>query len=279
MMIIILHDNNNCSYHRFPYSDYSRAHTVSRRKPGVVIKLNRRITSDKTAMLTNLVVRISAILNYKMSLELDQKTNKDTFRKFRQYVAHVFVIHSIQQAINVEEIFDEINAKWCWDLDGDPYDMLLTIMKGLEDLELMAELVVFIEESQAEHYRQYIVATKVADHIVTLDARKLEDGTDYKPNFDELSIKLDDLNVDECSMVYLTDLWKAIRLCFRPLILFSVLADIQKGCLSVMWLVPSYVFFSLMMLPQSSTKTFSTFHIMSMTINGSCYYEVSGVVS
>ena len=230
-------------------------------------------------MFNDLVVRISTILSQRMSIEIDEQTGQKTFQRFRQYVAGVCTNRRIQSMKSIEEIFDEITDKWCWDLTGDPYDLLLAVVNGVGNSKLIAELTTSIEECQSEHYSRYLVATKVADHIATLGSRKLADGTDYEPDFDELTFKLDDVNVNECSLAYLTDLWKAVKRCVHLPDLFSVLADIEEGCLSVTWLVPTYAVPALTRLPQSSPELFTKFSVLRMNINGVCFFDVSHVLN
>ena len=247
-------------------------------KRRAVLKITQKITTEMKAMFNDLIVRISTILSQRMSIEIDEKNSQKTFQRFRQYVAGVCTNRRIQRMRSVEEIFDEINDKWCWDFEGDPYDLLLSVVKGVGNSELVPGLIADIEEIQAKHYSRYLVATKVADHIATLGARKLAGATEYKPDFEELSFKLEDVNVNECSLAYLTDLWKAVKRCVRLPDLFSVLADIEEGCVSVTWLVPTYAVPVLTRLPQFSPELFSKFSILMMNINGVCFFDVSNVL-
>ena len=227
------------------------------------------------AKFNGLVVRISTILSDKMSMEIDKQTGETTFQNFRQYVAGVCTSRMIRLKDSVREIINEISDTRCFDIYGDPYDLLLIVVKGVGNPKLIAELTTIIREYQAQHYSQYLVAITVVDHIATLQTRKLPDRMDYEPNFDKLSIKLDDVIVNECSVQYLIDLWKAVKSCVRLPNLFSVLEHIEKGCLSVTWLVPSYAVSSLMDLPQSSPKLFRKFSILRMSINEIIFYEVN----
>ena len=86
------------------------------------------------------------------------------------------------------------------------------------------------------------------------------------------------VNVNDCSMAYLVDLWEAAKRCVRLPDLFSVLAAIEEGSLIVTWLVPVYAIPALMRLPRSSPNLFRKFSILRMTINGVCFFKVSNVV-
>ena len=207
-------------------------------------------------------------------MEIDKQTGETTFQNFRQYVAGVCTSRMIRLKDSVREIINEISDTRCFDMYGDPYDLLLIVVNGVGNPKLIAELTAIIKECQAQYYSQYLVAITVVDHIATLQATKLPDGVDYEPDFAKLSIKLDYLKVKECSVAYLIDLWKAVKIYVRLPNLFSVLKHIEKGCLSVTWLVPFYAVPSLMDIPQSSPELLWKFPILRMSINKIIFYEV-----
>ena len=217
------------------------------------------------AHFLNLVTHITTILSRRMSMELDERSGEETFQQFREYVAGVCNDSSIEDKRSVREIFRVIRK--CWDLNGDPYHLLLQVMEGVEDAELMAS----VEEAHENYYSQYLVATKVVDHIIE---HKVDKPKDYRPNFTKLSMKLDKININECSLAYLIDLWEAVKRCVQLPDLFSVLAAIEDGSLIVTWLVPVYAIPALMRLPRSSPNLFRKFSILRMTINGVCIFEV-----
>ena len=57
------------------------------------------------------------------------------------------------------EIFRTIHEKKYWDLNGDPYNLLLSIVRGAEDTELTAS----VQKERDTHYTEYLVSTNVAD--------------------------------------------------------------------------------------------------------------------
>lgn len=218
----------------------------------------------------SLVARISTTLDQRMSLELDEQNGGEIFQRFREYVSGVCNDGSIASKATVREIFGVIRDRGYWDIDGQPYDLLLSIVEEVEDEELIAA----VENGHKNYYTQYLVTTKVADHIFEYQRKKLVEAVAYMPNLKQLSVKLDGVTVDECSMAYLTDLWKAVKCCVQLPDLFSVLADIEKGCLSVTWLVPTYVVPALTRLSRYSQELYRKFCIKKMNINGVCFYEV-----
>ena len=234
----------------------------------ILTERNRRKMRSK---FQSLVARISITLDQVMSMELDEQSGKTRFQRFREYVAGVFNDSAMQKTRTVGQIFGIIRDRKYWDMDGSPYDLLLLLMEEVDDADLMSH----VEKGHVDYYTQYLVATKVVDHVFEHKGDKPED---YKPNFIRLSMKLDKIKVDDCSMAYLVDLWKAVKCCVQLPNLFSVLMDIEEGCVSVMWLVPMYAVPALMRLPRSSPDLFSKFSILRMTINGICFYKVCSVV-
>ena len=69
---------------------------------------------------------IATTLGQRMSMELDEQTGGVMFQQFRQYVAGVCNDGSVQNKTTVLEIFRTIREKKCWDLNGDPYNLLRT---------------------------------------------------------------------------------------------------------------------------------------------------------
>ena len=201
-------------------------------------------------------------------MELDEQSGEETFQRFREYAAGVCNDSSIEDKRSVREIFRAIRDRKYWDLNGDPYHLLLQVMEGVEDAELMTS----VEEAHENYYTQYLVTTKVIDHMFEHEADKPED---YRPDFTKLSIKLDKIIINDSSVAYLIDLWEAVKRCLQLPDLFSVLFAIQNGSLIVTWLVPMYAIPALMRLPRSSPDLFSKFSILRMTINGVCFFEVS----
>ena len=203
-------------------------------------------------------------------MELDIKCDELKFRQFREYVAGVCNDSSIQSKITIGEIFGWIQDKKYWDLNGDPYDLLLTIMERVEDENLMDS----VETAHGNYYTQYLFVTKIVHHLLYNTAVELKE---YRPNFSRLSVKLNKINVNEHSMSYVTELWQAVKRYLNLPNLFSVLASIDEGCLCVTWLVPVYAVPAFIKLPYCSMM-FSKYSIIRMTINEVCFFEVSGVL-
>ena len=212
-------------------------------------------------------------LDQKMSMEMDEQSGDLTFRLFREYVAGLSC-SNLQNKRTVGEIFGTIRENKCWDLAGNPYSLLRSIVEWIGDKKLLKE----VEEARRDYYNHYLVAAKVVDHISTREMSALSESVKYVPNFASLSIKLGGVKVNECSLAYLTDLWETVKDCVILPDLFSVLTSIEVGSLVVTWLVPSYAVPALMRLARSAPDPLKKFSIISMTINGVCFYKVSQCV-
>ena len=223
----------------------------------------------KTKFL-DLVVHLSMTLSQRMSMEMDEQSGEVTFQLFREYVAG-FYGSNVQNKKTVREIFGTIHDNKCWDFAGNPYSLLRSIVEGIGDKEVLKE----VEEARKFYYNQYLVAAKVVNHISTHKMSASSESAKYAPNFASLSIKLGGVKVNECSLAYLTDLWETVKECVLLPDLFSVLTSIEVGSLVVTWLVPSYAVPALMRLVHSAPDPLKRFSIISMMINGVCFYKVS----
>lgn len=224
------------------------------------------------AKFFDLVANISVTLSRKMSMELDERNGVQTFQLFREYVTGLCGMQygSIQRKETVGEIFGVIQESMCWDLYGNPYRLLLSIVEGARDLKLKKA----VEKNHSEYYAQYLVATKVADHISAFDANELSDLKRYEPNYARLTIRLDGVKVNESSLAYLIDLWEAVKDCVLLPDLFSVLASIEEGSVVITWLIPPYAVPTFMNLPYSSPDLLKKFSITAMMLNDVCFFEV-----
>ena len=209
---------------------------------------------------------IATTLGQRMSMELDEQTSGVMFQQFHQYVAGVCNDGSVQNKTKVVEIFRTIREKKCWDLNEDPYNLLLSIVRGVEDTELTAS----VQKERDTYYKKYLVSTNVADHLSQCGAKQPE----FESDFIKLSMKLDEVNIHECSMAHLIDFWTEVKRCVKLPDLFSVLLDIEECCFSVTWLVPVYAFPAFMRLPHSSPDLFRRFSILRMNIGGICFFRV-----
>ena len=218
----------------------------------------------------SLVAHISMTLDQRMSMERDKHNGELTFQLFREYVAGLSC-SDLQSKRTVGEIFGTIHDNKCWDLAGNPYSLLHSIVEWIGDKELLEE----VEEARRQYYNQYLIASKVVDHISTREISASSQSVKYAPNFASLSIKLGGVNVNECSLAYLTDLWETVKECVTLPDLYSVLTSIEVGSLVVTWLVPSYAVPAVMRLASSAPDPLKKFSIVSMMMNGVCFYNVS----
>ena len=129
------------------------------------------------------------------------------FQQFRQYVAGVCNDGSVQNKTTVVEIFRTVREKKCWDLNGDPYNLLLSIVRGVEDTELTAS----VQKERDAYYTEYFVSTNVADHIFQCGAKQPK----FESDFVKLSMKLDEVNIHKCSIAHLIDFWTEVKRCVK----------------------------------------------------------------
>ena len=208
-------------------------------------------------------------LNKKMSMELDEQRGEDTFQLFRLQVAGFCNDDSLAERKNVLEIFRNLLTMQCWDLNGDPYELLLSIAEAAGDEEITET----VQKFQQEYHTEYLVTTKIADYIAYQNAKPVK-SIPPRPNLVKLSMKLGDVKVDESSLAYLTDLWKSVKRCVNLPDLYSILASVEEGCVSVTWLVPTYAISALRRLPKLASELLIKYDVTNIHINGVCIYVV-----
>ena len=77
------------------------------------------------------------------------------------------------------------------------------------------------------------------------------------------------------TLEYLTDVWEMFSLCYlEPDSPQTALLDrIREGCISVMWLIPSYLVPQLIKKAKTDTKFFQKHGILKVTVGDQCIYE------
>ena len=173
---------------------------------------------------------------------------------------------------NLSKIFEAITHHGLW--DSLHYSPLVRIVRnfGAGDPEMKALI-----ENYKKDLRSYTLLTKIEDYIVSelvtsaepLPAEKAKDDPRYccpvewKTDFYDHSLH------------YLTEVWEMFSdRCLLPDSPPTALLDrIQRGCVSVVWLVPSYLIPQLLKRVQVKTNFFRKHRILKVTVGGDVFYE------
>ena len=117
----------------------------------------------------------------------------------------------------------------------------------------------------------YVLVTNLQDYLDD----ELEQGEQAKPDpklFDELSVKVR-VNVTEKTMQYISELWKSLgRRIGLPLSALP-LHKVAKGCIEIVWLLPSHLTHFATTQIQENTNYFREENVLRVIIAGRFIYE------
>ena len=94
---------------------------------------------------------------------------------------------------------------------------------------------------------------------------------DYR-YYRKLSLKLK-LNVANRSLSFIDDLWSSVSECFLLPPLSAILSRVHKGCITVVWLIPTGLVPRLLMEIHKAGDFFQQHHIASVTLDDQCVYD------
>ena len=173
---------------------------------------------------------------------------------------------------NMTKVFDAITHHGLW--DSLHYSPLVQIVRkfGAGDSEMEAWI-----ENYKKDLRSYTLLTKVEDciesELVTFaeppPAKKAKQDlriccpVEWKTDFDDHSLH------------YLTEVWEMFsdRYLLPNSPPTALLDRVSSGCVSVVWLVPSYLIPQLFKRVQVDTNFFQKYHILKVTVGGNVVYE------
>ena len=153
----------------------------------------------------------------------------------------IFQGQYIPNSSDINEIFEFINRNRL--LDYWNYYPLenIVLMFASDDPE-----VTLLMETYRQDLESYKVTTKIIDHIAAVNAEPSEEEEHEQPArydsryYQTLSLKLK-ASVTNCSLKYIDDLWNKFANLYNLPPRVALLDQIQKGCVSVVWLIPTHL--------------------------------------
>ena len=190
---------------------------------------------------------------------IPSEENNDT----REINPSRFICDVLGTAQSIGEAFE---ALMCQNLLGfKNYHLLRSIIDNYAS-EISAQLDEYEDELGG-----YVLVTNLQDY---LDA-ELEQTEQAKPDpklFDELSVKVK-VNVTEKTMQYVSELWTSLgRRIGLPLSALP-LHRVAKGCIEIVWLLPSHLTHFATLQVQENTNYFREENVLRVTIAGRCIYD------
>jgi len=179
---------------------------------------------------------------------------------------------------NLSKVFEAITRNGLWDYFH--YSPLVRIVKkfGAGDPEMEAWIKNYKKDLKA-----YTIVASIEDYIEsnldTCSDQSREDSAKYDPRYYcpvEWKVEF----VDH-SLQHLTNVWDMFS--DRYLVPDSpptaLLDRVRKGCVSITWLVPSYLIPRLVERAKIDTEFFQEFRILKVTVRGETVYEETTDVS
>ena len=173
---------------------------------------------------------------------------------------------------NLSKIFEAITHHGLW--DSLHYSPLFRIIQnfGAGDPEMKAWI-----ENYKKDMRSYTLLTKIEDYIVSELVTSAKPPPAKKAKYDsryyfpvEWKTELDD-----STLRYLTEVWKMFsdRYLLPDSPPSALLDRVRSGCVSVVWLIPSYLIPQLLKRVQVDTNFFQKHRILKVTVGGDIVYE------
>ena len=217
-----------------------------------VIVLARDVLQEKNISVPDL--RLVLVASYRPSEE-----NNDT----REINPSKFIRDVLGTAQSIGEAFEALMYQ---NLMSFKNYHLLRLIVSIYASEISAKLNEYEDELGG-----YVLVTKIQDY---LDA-ELEQTEQAKPDpklFDELSVKVK-VNVTEKTMEYVSELWTSLgRRIGLPLSALP-LHRVAKGCIKIVWLLPSHLTQFATLQVQENTNYFREENVLRVTIAGRCIYD------
>ena len=170
---------------------------------------------------------------------------------------------------NLTKVFEAITHHGLWDYIH--YSPLVRIVQTFcaSDRKMEAWIRDYKKDLKA-----YTIVASIEDRIDSiLDDQSRVDSAKYDPRYNcPVEWKT---NFIDHSLQHLTDVWEM----FSDQYLVpdspptALLDCVRRGCLSVTWLVPSYLIRQLVKTAKSDTNFFHKHHILKVTVGGEVVYE------
>ena len=185
-----------------------------------------------------------------------------------------FLQEYVTESSDVEEIFDTVNHYKLWDYWN--YEAIANIVEefAADDPELTS-----LMENYKQHLQSYKVAEKLIDHIDAFSLAPEEEEVQAarydQQYYKTLSMKLQ-MRFTDHSLKYIDDLWNGFATLYRLPPHVALLDHVHKGCVSIVWLVPSRLASQILdATPLSAGDFYQKHNITRVEFDGTCIHQKS----
>jgi len=174
----------------------------------------------------------------------------------------------LPKSSTIYKIFEAITRHKLWDFWN--YYPLEEIVKGFaaDDPEMTSWI-----DTYKQDLKSYKVATKLIDHIAKSDYTSPSHPARYSQQYyQKLSIKLK-MEFTHHTLAYLDDLWKDVAELYGLPPYVALLDCIRKGCVSIVWLVPSHLAPQIRSTTPLSADFYRNHEITRVELGEECIYQ------
>ena len=194
-------------------------------------------------------------------------------KDLRIFIISYFHSECIPKSSNIHEIFEALTHKKLWDSWN--YYPLEKVVEGFaaDDEEIASWIEAYLQD-----LKSYKVSTKLIDHIAAVDSVPVVEETKDKPArydkqyYQELSFKLKTKFTDQM-MDYIDHLWNKVAELYGLPPCVVILDSIRKGCVSIVWRIPSHIAPKVLEAPPPSDEFYHKYGIMRVEYGGEGIYQ------
>ena len=198
------------------------------------------------------------------------QTNPEALKYF---IYSYFPRDYISKSSTVDEVFDILTQYKLWNYWN--YETLADVVRefAADDPEIKS-----LMETYKQDLESYRATTNLLDHISDVNAtpadeEELEQAEIYdKQYFKTLSVKLK-MRFTNHTLKYIDDLWKEFANLYSLPPRVALLDHIHKGCVSVVWLIPSHLAPQILWAPPISGDFCHKHDIKRVEFDGICIYQ------
>ena len=184
----------------------------------------------------------------------------------------------IAKSSNIHETFDMLTRHKLWDYwNYYPLERLVQAFAA-DDQEIQSWI-----EAYKQDLRSYKLTTKLIDHIAAVDfdssygspseEEQLERPARYdRRYYSKLSLKLK-MRFSDYTLHYIEDLWEEFAELYDLPPHVALLESISKGCVLIVWLVPTHLAPQILHTPPHSDDFYHKHEIMKVEFRGKCIYQ------
>ena len=189
----------------------------------------------------------------------------------RQLQLYLRASHPEEDIPNFSDIYEMFGCKKLWN----SWDYLL-LQKFVEKFAADDAEIASLFEAYKQDLKTYKVTTKLIDYISVAESdckpkerQHKKSGREY---YQEFSVKLGETVADR-SLEYIDDLWDALVTVYDLPPHVAILDSIRKGCVSVVWRIPSHIAPKIFEAPPPSEEFYRKHGITRVEYSGESIYQ------